>query len=948
MNLWHARRLRLRQTAHARGKTVRRCRVELLEARTLLAGLVQAADLNYLGAFNVPQGDLGISTFEYGGTAIAYNPADRSLLMVGHDWDQAIAEIDIPGFGTGDVTQLPTAPMLQPFSKVLSRVPNNTLDPSEMIKVGGLAVDGNRIIGTAYEYYDGAGDAVDSHFTLSSLNLATANVTGLYQVGELGGGFVGGYMTQVPHEWQDEVGAPYLTGQAALSIISRTSAGPAAFGFDPNQLGPTTAPVEPLVYYPIDHPLASVETQNPLFNTTTQIRGVVMPKGSDSVLFIGSHGVGDWWYGDATGDPFRHDQGPHAPPYVYQVWAYDIHDLIAIRDGRLQPWEAQPYSVWQLDLPYADGANEIGGVAYDEGSGQIFVSQLHGNDAYPVVHAFDLNVGEPPGDAVLSPPALSNTSVSENSAATSSVLVGTLSATSPDPNATLTFTLTAGEGDQNNGVFQIVDNQLLVRQGERLDFEAQASYSVRVRVADARESFAEQTFVIQVTNTNDAPVLDVTPVASLTSIQEEQRTSAGSPIEMLLGGVTDQDAQALAGIAVIGVSGTAGGAWQYSLNSGSTWNALGTPADSAARLLPANGKTRLRFVPNADFSGDVAVQYRAWDQTQGNAGGTFNLSNASATGGTQAFSDAAARSTLSVLAVNDAPRLDASLATALDSIQEDDSSPTGTPIETLLAGVTDPDPGALRGLAVTAVTGATSGIWQYTLDGATWQALGVPTASAARLLPANGVAKLRFLPKLDYSGLVTLSFRAWDQTQGVSGGTFDLSKTASRGGTTAFSTSVESAALVVAPVNDAPVLSGISGSIGYSRSSSAIVLAPLAIVTDVDSATFAGGTLTVEVIAGAESSNRLELGGTTFSIIGKEIYKSGLLIGTITSDGVGLNKFEIVFTENATKAVVQQLIRSIRFRTSSDSSLNSRTISFAVTDGDGGTSAPATKTVAVR
>jgi hypothetical protein len=170
-----------------------------------------------------------------------------------------------------------------------------------------------------------------------------------------------------------------------------------------------------------------------------------------------------------------------------------------------------------------------------------------------------------------------------------------------------------------------------------------------------------------------------------------------------------------------------------------------------------------------------------------------------------------------VLAVNDAPRLDTTLKIAMGPTQEDDTNPAGTPIEMLLAGVADPDPGALRGLAVTAVTGAASGIWQYTLDGgATWQALGVPTASAARLLPADDLAKLRFLPKLDYSGQVTLSFRAWDQTQGASGNTFDLSKTASHGGTTAFSTSVASAALVVTPVNDDPVLGGISGSVGYT------------------------------------------------------------------------------------------------------------------------------------
>lgn len=913
----------------------------------MLAGLVQQDDLNYLGAFNVPQGDLGASTFEYGGTALAYNPAENSLLMVGHDWHQAVAEVTIPELGTGPVAELPTADVVQPFTPVLPRLPSNTLEAEEMVKVGGLIVDGDRLIGTAFEYYDGAGNAVDSHFTLSSLDLAAAEVDGLFQVGELGGGFVGGYMAHVPAEWQDEIGAPYLTGQAALSIISRTSAGPAAFGFDPDQLGATPAPADPLVYYPLEHALAPVETQNPLFNTTTEIRGVVMPEGTDSVLFVGSHGVGEWWYGDGSGDPNRPYQGPHAPPYIYQVWAYDIHDLIAVRNGELQPWEVQPYDVWQLDLPYESGATQIGGVAYDSASGQLFVSQLYGNDAYPVIHAFDIGEVAPSGDPVLSAPELLNRSVAENNAVDAPLLVGTLSATSPDPAATLSYALVTGEGDQDNGLFEVVGNQLFIRQGQSLDYETQSSYSVRVGVIDSLGAMAERILVVQVTDTNDAPRLDATFPVALTSIQEEQLNSAGTAIEVLLGGTTDQDAQSLAGVAVTSVTGESDGAWQFSLNGGSTWNALGTPSAASARLLPANGQARLRFVPNADFQGDVAISYRAWDQTQGAVGGTFDLSEAVSLGGTQAFSSMDAAATLSVLPMNDAPRLDASLAITLDTIQEGATNPEGTLIANLLGGVTDPDREALHGIAVTAVTGATAGAWQYTLDGVTWAPLGSPTASAARLLPADGLARVRFLAKPNYSGQVTFNFRAWDQTQGTAGSTFDVSRTASRGGATAFSASVDTAVLTIAPVNDAPVL-GISGEIGYTQNSPAITLAPWATVSDVDSANFGDGTLTVEFLSGGDVSNRLEIGGNTFSVNGNQIFKKGTLIGTITNDGIGLNKLEIVFTEKATQTVVQQLLRAIRFRTVDGTSTETRVIAFSLTDGDGGTSNTVTKNVIVR
>jgi len=48
--------------------------------------LIYANNLEYLGAFRVPSGDFGSplwSGFNYGGTAIAHNPANNSLFMVG-------------------------------------------------------------------------------------------------------------------------------------------------------------------------------------------------------------------------------------------------------------------------------------------------------------------------------------------------------------------------------------------------------------------------------------------------------------------------------------------------------------------------------------------------------------------------------------------------------------------------------------------------------------------------------------------------------------------------------------------------------------------------------------------------------------------------------------------------------------------------------------------------
>jgi hypothetical protein len=351
----------------------------------------------YVGAFRVPDGTIGDSTFAWGGTALAFHPANNSLFLVGHDHHQAVAEIQIPRsiVNSRSLKDLPTAKVLQPFVKVATRIPNSALEGN--VKVGGLMVVNGQLFGTLYEYYDADCNAVQSHFRLDSLNLATARAHGLYQVGDLGGGFVGGYMAPIPAEWQAELGAPYLTGQATLCIIGRTSAGPAAFGFDPGQLGPGAAPATPYLYYPLKHPLGPHDDQHPVYNGTTEIKGVAFLPGTGSVAFFGSHGTGQFGYGDAAtfNDPYRVSKGPHSQDgqYTYQVWAYDLKEFVAVKNGTKKPWEVQPSAVTRFDLPFKDGAKRLGGVAFDPATGRLYVSQLRtgGGDAQPLIHVFQVS-----------------------------------------------------------------------------------------------------------------------------------------------------------------------------------------------------------------------------------------------------------------------------------------------------------------------------------------------------------------------------------------------------------------------------------------------------------------------------------------------------------------------------------------------------------------------------
>ncbi len=125
------------------------------------------------------------------------------------------------------------------------------------------------------------------------------------------------------------------------------------------------------------------------------------------------------------------------------------------------------------------------------------------------------NVNETPTDIALSP-----SSIAENAGANATV--GTLSTTDPDAGNTFTYTLVAGTGSTGNGSFNISGNTL--RATASLDFEAQSSYSVRIRTTDQGGLFFEEAFTITVTNVNEAPTVTLDPGNQLSVVEGSQHT----------------------------------------------------------------------------------------------------------------------------------------------------------------------------------------------------------------------------------------------------------------------------------------------------------------------------------------------------------------------------------------------------------------------------------------
>jgi hypothetical protein len=360
--------------------------------------LLKQSDLHYEGAFRLPRGKAGKSSFAYGGSALAYNPANDSLFIVGHDHHQMVSEISIPSVvKSSQLSQLSTARVLQPFADA-TEGKMFTVDKGT-IKIGGLMVHQEKLYITVYSYYDANGSQRLSHFS-RPLSLATREtISGPHQVGALNAGFVSGYMTPIPQAWQTSLGGAAITGNCCVAIVTRTSFGPSAFAFNPSLLGtkkPT--PATPLLYYDSKHTrLGDWKQTGPRFNGTTQIRGIVFPEGTNSLLYIGRHGIGPFCYGAANcNDPTSRTQGTHAYPYVYQVWAYDVAQLKAVKDGQKNPWDVLPYEVWNFELPFQHSTRTLGGVAYDPATHRIFIAQSYAEtNGMPMIHVFTVGAATP-------------------------------------------------------------------------------------------------------------------------------------------------------------------------------------------------------------------------------------------------------------------------------------------------------------------------------------------------------------------------------------------------------------------------------------------------------------------------------------------------------------------------------------------------------------------------
>lgn len=509
----------------------------------------------------------------------------------------------------------------------------------------------------------------------------------------------------------------------------------------------------------------------------------------------------------------------------------------------------------------------------------------------------------------------------------------------------------------------------------------QRTVTYRVIDGDGGDDTGNAAAVINVTRANDAPTAGAE--TTLAAIVEDATDPAGATVADLFGAqFSDVDGDTLAGVAITVNGSDARGEWQYF--NGTDWFTVGEVSEAAALVVAAGDK--LRFVPAVNYNGAAPTLSAHLIDSSGGAVTTGTTPDVSANGGTTAISDTPTVLKHSVTAFNDTPSVSNG-----DPVTAAEQTFVVVNAATTIADV-DLDPlnggaGDYTGavLSLSRASGPNVEDAFKIENGAGF------TVSGDKLLDANGdefatvsltspgqiVVSFTSLEAIATTALVNAVARAVQYrnlndappaTVEVVTVLLDGSPSNGQGPNNSFVDAIGlgGTVITITPVNDSPSIdldgagSADTAALAYTENDGVKAIAPSATVADPDlPANYDGGTLTVSFASGAQVDDMLGLAGSgSFSVD-----ENGLFYPTIVPDENGnpvpgrvyfasygggdvSSPLTISFNANATPALVRDVVRSIGFVNFSDNPVaGTRTISYVLTDGDGGTSAPVNATV---
>jgi hypothetical protein len=385
--------------------------------------LYDPENIEYLGTFNLPSGGGTIGGYYHdgfryvrqGSGAIAYNPANNSLIIGGGDLandggSTVIAEVNIPTPRKSEPYN--TAEIIQDFvigvgtkGRQWDAVPEGGNGAS----LTGMLISNGRLLMTVAGLYT-SNIQPTCMFVRSSLDFSSSSVSGPYKVTNLAQQRVvgNGMGCNLPENWQSTFGGykAIVGGGGNLSTMNTGCYGPGFHFFNPDDVGTVSGTVpggNACYYYGIGDkgsgfPFGGDETD--VWNGMSIHRGsVVLPESRTFMAFGPGGGHSFYDFNGATCGGTQHSvQGGNMKD---RFWLYDARDLKDAFDGNTSAVNnIYPYATYDMNFSRnSDGTcfgegEVLRSLTFDPANRKAYIFEC----SHRIIHVLKFN-GDSPSSA---------------------------------------------------------------------------------------------------------------------------------------------------------------------------------------------------------------------------------------------------------------------------------------------------------------------------------------------------------------------------------------------------------------------------------------------------------------------------------------------------------------------------------------------------------------------
>jgi len=376
--------------------------------------LIQPSDIEYIGAFKLPlsNGDT-VNSWEWGGFALTYYPKGDansndnfpgSLIGTGHAWEYRVSEVSIPEpriSNSKNLSELNRASVIQSFIDILN------VSDFEIPRVGleYLEKQDNQTEDKIYfcigQHFQESNDLTHGWF---GLNLSSPDKKGLWYINTSHHEYcTNDYIFEIPENWAKEYFSGYRLATGRFRDGGWSGQGPSIFAIapwidgNPPQNNTTLSFLTLLKYTSTEDNDDTQYKMDDYHNSDEWGGGAWITKDNKvSVIFAGTKGEGDCWYGNEEGPCLDCDnRGWWSSRFNGVIIFYNPNDFVKVVKGESNEYEPQPYASLNIDkylfnINSTQQKHHIGAIAYDRERGYIYIMEPYVENDQPIVHVFKI------------------------------------------------------------------------------------------------------------------------------------------------------------------------------------------------------------------------------------------------------------------------------------------------------------------------------------------------------------------------------------------------------------------------------------------------------------------------------------------------------------------------------------------------------------------------------